>query len=214
MKVRENSIIQTLANTSNPSHVVSSRPIGADVLLSSSSSVASEIQEQMSQSVRQKSLFAPQICLPNRPPTSAHTLPLEHSNSAKTVNLPLDYNSPESMSIHHPVNAFKPQKQASSNKSGFIQTPVHVTVSREQLERELHQNIASSSSCISDIKHLPLHSPCNVKLVEGDSFHSNQIIQPISQIRHLQQHSLFLCLQDARFFFPQCHCLRKLFYLQ
>ena len=61
------SIIPTVStNTSLSSRALNNRPIGADVLLSSSSSVASEIQEQMSQSQRQKNLLEPNLGVPIR----------------------------------------------------------------------------------------------------------------------------------------------------
>ena len=177
------SLIPTMSNSSMSSSVINNRPIGADVLLSSSSSVASQIQEQMSHSLRQKNLMGPQVSLCERvTPITVSSTSIDHPNASLNVSLPLSFSSTEPISTNHSASPFKPHGQKVSIKSALVQTPVQVTVPRESILREAHHNLQISSSSNSDIKSVPLQPTCTLKLVGGDSLSSNQFLQPISHL--------------------------------
>ena len=161
-----------------PTRIANSRPIGADVLLSSSSSVASEIQEQMSQSVRQKQLIGSQMLLPERSPVTSSSA-METSNSATTDSLSLNFSCSESLPVQHSTNAFK--SHGISVKPAFIQSPTQLVVDKEILERVQHVEPASNPT--SDIKNLSIHSNYDIKLMGNQPSTANHLMNTDSKIR-------------------------------
>ena len=161
-----------------PTRIANSRAIGADVLLSSSSSVASEIQEQMSQSVRQKQLIGSQTLLPERSPVTSSSA-METSNSATTDSLSLNYSSSDSLSGQHSTNAFK--SHGISVKPAFIQSPTQLVVDKEILERVQH--IDPTSNPPSDIKNLSIHPSYEIKLMGNQPSTVNHLMNTDSEIR-------------------------------
>ena len=178
------SLIPRILNSPMPSNAISNRPIGADVLLSSSSSVASQIQEQMSQSLRQKSLMNSQISLPEREaPITASNVSLDSSSGALSVSLPLNFRGTEPTPTQIRILPFKPTTQAGSVQSTILQTPVQVPIGQELPRIGTHCSVATTSICHSDIKTLPLQPTATLKLVEADPLPSNQFLQPICHLR-------------------------------
>ena len=179
------SIIPTVStNTSLSSRALNNRPIGADVLLSSSSSVASEIQEQMSQSQRQKNLLEPNLGVPIREDNVRTSLiPNAHLPRHKTI--PVKFSVSEPITSSQQLGSlFKPPKQTILNKPMLIQAPVQVPVTREFVSAGVsHNRLDPSAVGISDIKTLPIQPSCTIKLIDdGPSIPSNQLnLHPISQ---------------------------------
>ena len=169
---------QSLPNSYFPPRVSNSRPIGADVLLSSSSSVASEIQEQMSQSVRQKQFLGSQIFLPERSQASS-SIALERTTPITRESLSLTYSTSDSMSIPHPMTTFKPHGH--SAKSSFIQSQSQLAIDKDIVQRVQH--IEQSSNSSSGIKTVPIHPSYDLKVLESNTPPANHLISPNPQIR-------------------------------
>ena len=179
------SIIPTVStNTSLSSRALNNRPIGADVLLSSSSSAASEIQEQMSQSQRQKSLLEPNLGLPTRE-DNVRTSLFPNAHLARHKTMPVKFSVSEPIPSSQQLSSlFKPPKQTILNKPMLIHAPVQVPVTREFVSVGVSNNRLDPSAVgISDIKTLPIQPSCTIKLIdEGPPLPSNQLnLHPISQ---------------------------------